>query len=389
MRSDLSPLVALAQSKSGQSFGDRNRILYVTAGDSRSGAPEFPQVTQKEFLDADGWELDLCVLCDVDSLDADLHPLLVKARESLRADGVLVLSSDSRTRSVDGLHWRDEVSTLLYQHGFFPIAYRDVESQRIIASQRTAAEPPSRRRQILSVIVPAYNEVSTFAPVMEALLALEIPGIDLEIIVVESNSTDGTREVVSSFEGTPRVRVLYEHTAAGKGHAVRLGLQSATGDIILIQDADLEYDFNDYERLVAPLRDFECSFVLGERMRSAGAVGGVRHFKHAARLSMLMNVGNTVFLALFNAVYRQRLRDPFTMFKVFRRDCIAGLKFEANRFDFDWELVAKLIRRGFVPREIPVSYHSRSFSDGKKITLLRDPLTWILACFKYRFQPVD
>jgi len=87
-------------------------------------------------------------------------------------------------------------------------------------------------------------------------------------------------------------------------------------------------------------------------------------------------------------VYGTRLHDPFTMFKVFRRDCVHGLTFESNRFDFDWELVGKLVRAGYTPLEIPVNYQSRSFAQGKKVSLLRDPLTWFRACFKYRFVPL-
>jgi hypothetical protein len=101
-----------------------------------------------------------------------------------------------------------------------------------------------------------------------------------------------------------------------------------------------------------------------------------------------MNLGHVLFTALFNVTYGTRLRDPFTMFKVFRRDCLSGLTFEANRFDFDWELVGKLVRAGYRPLEIPVNYRSRSFTEGKKVSLLRDPLTWIRACFKFRFQPL-
>ena len=99
-----------------------------------------------------------------------------------------------------------------------------------------------------------------------------------------------------------------------------------------------------------------------------------------------MNVGHIAFLALFNVVYQQRLRDPFTMYKVFRRDCLHGIPLECNRFDFDWELTAKLVRAGYKPMELPVSYHSRSFGEGKKIRLFRDPLTWVRACFRYRFS---
>ena len=103
-------------------------------------------------------------------------------------------------------------------------------------------------------------------------------------------------------------------------------------------------------------------------------------------LGQWMNLGHLLFTALFNVVYGQRLRDPFTMFKVFRRECISGLRLECNKFDFDWELAGKLVRCGYDPLEIPVNYESRSFAEGKKVTLVRDPITWLRACFKYRFS---
>jgi hypothetical protein len=112
----------------------------------------------------------------------------------------------------------------------------------------------------------------------------------------------------------------------------------------------------------------------------------MREFADSPVVSALMGIGHWVFRTLFNLVYCQRLRDPFTMFKVFRRDCLYGLAFESNRFDFDWELVGKLVRAGYTPLEIPVNYRSRSFSEGKKVSFWWDPFTYFRACLKYRFQ---
>jgi hypothetical protein len=125
--------------------------------------------------------------------------------------------------------------------------------------------------------------------------------------------------------------------------------------------------------------------VLGARHGLEGNGWKIRHFADQVFVSGLLNLGHVFFTSLFNIVYGQRLRDPFTMFKVFRRECLHGLTFESNRFDFDWELVGKLVRAGYTPLEIPVNYTSRSFKEGKKVTFWRDPLTWIRACFKYRF----
>jgi SAM-dependent methyltransferase len=254
-----------------------------------------------------------------------------------------------------------------------------------VLAEKSAAGPLDRRRPRLSVIMPVFNERSTFNEVVARLLAKDLPGLDLEIIIVESNSTDGTREEVRKFEAHPRVRVIYEEGPRGKGHAVRAGLTRATGDFIVIQDADLEYDLDDYEILLEPLRTFRRAFVLGSRHGPNRTAWKMRQFTDQAFVSQVMNFGHVFFTTLFNVVYGTRLGDPFTMYKLFRRDCLSGLTFEANRFDFDWELMAKLVRAGYVPLEIPVNYTSRSFTEGKKVSFWRDPLTWIRACFKYRF----
>jgi SAM-dependent methyltransferase len=254
-----------------------------------------------------------------------------------------------------------------------------------VLARRTAAGPVDRRRPVLSVVVPVFNERATFPEVARQLLAKEVPGVEMQLVVIESNSPDGTRDEVRKLEGHPRVTVIYEDRPRGKGHAVRAGLTAATGDFVLIQDADLEYDLNDYDILLEPLLEFRRAFVLGARHGRDGSTWKVRHFADQVFVSGLMNIGHFFFTWLFNVVYGQRLRDPFTMYKVFRRECLHGLTFEANRFDFDWELMAKLVRAGYIPLEIPVNYTSRSFTEGKKVSFWRDPLTWIRACFKYRF----
>jgi SAM-dependent methyltransferase len=257
-----------------------------------------------------------------------------------------------------------------------------------VLGRRAALPPPGERPERLSIVMPVFNERATFPLVIEQLLAKEIPRMEIEIVIVESNSTDGTRDEVRKLEGCPRIRVVYEDRARGKGHAVRAGLAHATGDFVLIQDADLEYDLNDYESLLEPLRAGRAAFVLGSRHGMNGQSWKVRHFTDQVVVSQVMNFGHLFFTSLFNRVYGTRLRDPFTMFKVFRRDCLHGLTFESNRFDFDWELVGKLVRAGYMPLEIPVNYQSRSFAQGKKVSFFRDPLTWFRACFKYRFVPL-
>jgi glycosyltransferase involved in cell wall biosynthesis len=238
----------------------------------------------------------------------------------------------------------------------------------------------------VSVVVPVYNEIATVRSALDALVAKRIPGYELQLIVVESNSTDGSREIVKAYVQHPCMTLILEESPKGKGHAVRTGLSAASGDIIVIQDADLEYDLADYEKLLAPIASGERAFVLGSR-HSKGA-WAIRKFTDQRFHALVLNVAHWTFTMMINASLGIWLNDPFTMYKVFRRDCLSGLKLECNRFDFDWELLIKLVRKGYRPVEIPVAYRSRSFKEGKKVSMIRDPLTWIFALVKYRFQPL-
>ncbi|PAW65470.1 MAG: cell wall biosynthesis glycosyltransferase [Opitutia bacterium Tous-C1TDCM] len=245
---------------------------------------------------------------------------------------------------------------------------------------------PPIRDGVLSVVVPIYNEAATVRTALDAILAKAVPGWRLEIILVESNSNDGTRAIVQSYASHPRVKLILEDRARGKGHAVRAGFKAATGDVILIQDADLEYDLNDYDILLAPLSAGRQSFVLGSRHGQGG--WAIRQFSDQPVQALILNSAHWGFTFLINASLGVWLRDPFTMYKVFRRECLEGLTFECNRFDFDWELLIKLIRKGHEPIEIPISYKSRSFKEGKKISMFRDPVTWLWALAKFRFQRI-
>ena len=253
----------------------------------------------------------------------------------------------------------------------------------MLARPREILSPPR-----LSIIVPVYNERATFLELINLVLNKQIENVDIEIIIVESNSTDGTREDVLKCGEHPRVKVILEDRPQGKGHAVRAGLQQATGDVILIQDADLEYDINEYETLILPILAYEQNFIIGSRHKGLGGTWKIRKFTDSAGLSHFFNFGHLLFLTLFNRIYRQNLADPFSMFKVFRRDCLYGLDFECNRFDFDFEIAIKLIRKGYKPVEIPINYQSRSIAEGKKVTMVRDPLTWLRALVKFRSSPL-
>lgn len=247
-----------------------------------------------------------------------------------------------------------------------------------------ARRQENRQLKKLSIVMPAFNEEKSIRGGIERVLSKQLEGIDIELVIVESNSSDNTRNIVREYEGRDRIKVVWEDRPRGKGHAVRSGFRHITGDYVLIQDADDEYDIEDYDALLEPLISGEAAFVLGAR--HGGGSWKMRQFEDQPLTGHILNFGHWFFATLVNVVYGLRLKDPFTMYKVFRADCLRGLKFECNRFDFDYELLIKLARNGYVPIEIPVNYRSRSFNEGKKVNAFRDPWTWLRAIIKFRIE---
>ena len=237
--------------------------------------------------------------------------------------------------------------------------------------------------KLLSVVVAAYNEESTIANTMAQLRRI-LDSLDCatEVIVVESNSTDQTRNILESVKDDLRLKLLFQDSPKGKGSAVRLGLSKISGDVFLIYDADDEYDPGDIPKLLIPISSGRTSFVLGTRHEKGKAMRTMHD--HTIR-PILMNFAHVFFTGLLNIFFRVKLTDPFTMYKIFRSEVFLDVDLVSNRFDFDWELVAKSIRRGAKPVEIPVTYNSRSFSEGKKVRFIRDPITWIVALVRFRF----
>jgi hypothetical protein len=353
---------------------------------------------------------DVCIVAIPLERLADPLSILQAAHRLIHDDGIVLVTCESlipsQPRFEDwpldrGTHYfynHNTATGLLFRCGFGRIKTHELHgnsSRRgatskacFLTASKRYAEDPAAHRNKLSIVMAVYNEKPTFSRVFEIVYAKKVADLDKEIIVVESNSTDGSREDVLLIANRPDVKVILEDRPQGKGHAVRNGLTQATGDFVIIQDADLEYDIEDYDLLLDPLVHNRTAFVLGTRHGPDGGGLKMRHFEDQKLVGLIMNLAHLFFTQLFNIVYRHHLADPFTMFKVFRRDCIDGLTFECNRFDFDWELMAKLVRRGYTPVEIPINYISRSFSAGKKVSFFRDPLTWIRACFKYRFVKV-
>lgn len=242
----------------------------------------------------------------------------------------------------------------------------------------------------VSIIIAVYNEAGTVGPLLERVWAQPLPGLTRELIIIESNSTDGSREIVAEFAARctgavpSPVHVIYQDRPYGKGHAIRQGFAAASGDILLIQDADLEYDVTDYPGLLRPITEGRAAFVLGSRHLGPDT-WKIRQFANNGLLASFMNAGGVLFRGLFNLLFSVRLTDPTTMYKVFRSSCIEGLGFDCNGFDFDYELLGKLILAGYSPLEVPVSYKSRGFDEGKKIRIWRDPLAWVVAILRCRF----
>ena len=245
--------------------------------------------------------------------------------------------------------------------------------------KKAAGDPPEK----LSIVFPVYNEAVSCAQVIDGILAKELR-IEKELIIVESLSTDGTREIVKRYESVPGVKVVYEEVPKGKGHAVRTGLAHATGSIVLIQDADFEYDLDDYDALIEPILQRRTNFVLGSR--SLGIDDWkVRKFATGKAKEFVLNAAQLLFAGTYNALYQQKATDINTMFKVFRTECLDGITLKSDGFELDIELVCKLTKNGNAPLEIPVNYVARSFEEGKKISFIRDSFPSYFAIFRHRF----
>ncbi len=227
---------------------------------------------------------------------------------------------------------------------------------------------------LLSVIVPVFNERGTVAEILRRMRSVSLP-LELEIIVVDDGSTDGSDQVLAALKDST-VRVIRHSTNKGKGAAVRSGLRAARGDLLLIQDADLEYDPDEWTKLLEPLLKGKADVVYGSR------------FTGERKNMMLMHwIGNRFLCLVTNVLYATTLSDMETCYKLFRRTVLSGITLRANRFDFEPEITAKVLRSGYRIYEVPISYAGREFSEGKKITW-RDGLAALWTLVYCRFGPV-
>lgn len=223
----------------------------------------------------------------------------------------------------------------------------------------------------LSVVIPVFNEKYTIAEIVRRVQATRLAS---EIILVDDGSTDGTREILQSLEPSPELTVLYHEKNQGKGAALRSGFQKASGDVILIQDADLEYNPAEYSTLLEPIECGQADIVYGSRFLGS---------KHRVTMFWHM-VANQLLTLATNILYNSILSDMETGYKVFRADVLRGVRLRANRFDFEPEITAKMLKRKARLFEVPISFNPREYSQGKKISL-GDAFTAIWALLKYRF----
>ena len=227
----------------------------------------------------------------------------------------------------------------------------------------------------LSIIIPVFNEEKTVEKLIEEVWKVELPQVEKEIIVVDDGSTDATPEILKRVKNRyPELKVVFKKKNEGKGSAIRRGLKEVTGDLVVFQDADLEYDPRDYPLLMKPILEGKADVVYGSR------------FLGPHRVLLFWHLIGNIFLNLVtNFLYNTTLTDMETCYKMFRSDVIKNLPLKARGFEIEPEITAKILKRGYRVWEVPISYNGRGYEEGKKITW-KDGFVALYTLFKCRFR---
>ena len=227
----------------------------------------------------------------------------------------------------------------------------------------------------LSIIIPAYNEEKNILKVLNNVKKVNLDGITKEIIIIDDFSTDSTGKILSKLKDKS-TKIFFHQKNQGKGAAIRTGLKHITGDIIIIQDADLEYSPEEYPKLLKPIIENKTKVVYGSRLAAIK--------KNLKKMYKLHYLGNIFLTIMTNMLYGAKITDMETCYKVMRREVIEKIKLRARRFDFEPEITAKILKNGYRIIEIPIDFVGRKFSEGKKITW-RDGIKALYYLAKYRF----
>lgn len=232
----------------------------------------------------------------------------------------------------------------------------------------------------LSILIPTYNEEKTISAVIRRVLETDIGGLEREIIVVDDGSRDSTRDILRR---TPAITTIFHEHNLGKGGALKTGLTAATGDIVIFQDADLEYDPDDFKALVAPILEGKTEFVMGSRF----LLEKPKFLWHGNSPFFTHYVGNRTVIWLTNTLYGNRATDYEGCYKAVTRQLLCSLAIRANGFEFDNELICKALRLKHAIIEVPIHYHPRSYKEGKKITW-KHGLKMLWTIIKWRLHPL-